>query len=58
MPENPRREVYEDQGKIMISKECEEHGLFENTYWSSSEIYKEAADYGQEGKEYPTPKQK
>ena len=42
----------------MISKECEEHGLFENTYWSSSEIYKEAADYGQEGEGISNPKQK
>lgn len=51
-------EVYEDQGKIMISKECEEHGLFENTYWSSSEIYKEAADYGQEGEGISNPQTK
>ena len=51
-------ELYEDQGKIMISKECEEHGLFENTYWSSSEIYKEAADYGQEGEGISNPQTK
>lgn len=42
----------------MISKECEEHGLFENTYWSSSEIYKEAADYGQEGEGISNPQTK
>lgn len=51
-------EVYEDQGKIMISKECKEHGVFENTYWSSSEIYKEAVDYGQEGKGISNPQTK
>lgn len=51
-------EVYEDQGKIMISKECKEHGVFENTYWSSSEIYKDAADYGQEGEGISNPQTK
>ncbi len=42
-------EVYEEQDKIMIRKECQEHGNFENTYWSSSKMYHEAADYGHKG---------
>ncbi len=42
-------EVFEDQERIMIKKECPEHGEFENTYWQSSEIYHKAADYGQRG---------
>lgn len=33
-------EVYEKNRKIMIKKECKEHGVFENTYWSDSDIYK------------------
>ncbi len=37
-------EVYEDKDKIMIKKECEEHGIFDSTYWGSSEIYKKASE--------------
>lgn len=48
-------EVYEDQDKIMIRKECKEHGKFENTYWSSSEIYHIASDYDYEGKGLENP---
>lgn len=48
-------EVYEDQGRIMIKKECKDHGVFENTYWSSSEIYKEAADYDYNGEGVSNP---
>lgn len=51
-------EVYEDQGKIMIRKECDEHGIFENTYWSSSEIYKKAADYDYIGNGVSNPETK
>ncbi|MDD1774930.1 MAG: radical SAM protein [Methanobacterium sp.] len=51
-------EVYEDQDKIMIKKECEEHGVFENTYWSSSEIYYDASDYDYEGEGLENPKTK
>lgn len=43
-------EVYEDQDKIMIKKECKEHGKFENTYWSNSEIYYIASDYDYKGR--------
>ncbi|HTX60991.1 MAG TPA: radical SAM protein [Methanobacterium sp.] len=49
-------EVYEDQGKIMIKKVCEEHGTFENTYWSSSEIYYDASDYDYTGDGLENPK--
>lgn len=42
-------EVYEDQGKIMIRKECKEHGKFVNTYWSNSDIYYLASDYDYQG---------
>ena len=37
-------EVYEEQGKVMIKKECPEHGTFDNVYWSSSDIYNKAED--------------
>lgn len=49
-------EVYEEQDKIMIKKECKEHGKFENTYWSSSEIYYDASDYDYEGEGLDNPK--
>ena len=32
-------EVYQEDGKIWIKKECPEHGEFNNTYWSDAELY-------------------
>lgn len=37
-------EVYEDKDKIMIKKECKEHGVFNSTYWGSNELYKKASE--------------
>jgi uncharacterized radical SAM superfamily Fe-S cluster-containing enzyme len=48
-------EVYEDQDKIMIKKECKVHGKFDNTYWSSSEMYHIASDYDYKGKGVENP---
>lgn len=48
-------EVYEDHDKIMITKTCKEHGEFTNTYWSSSEIYKNAENYEKVGKGVENP---
>jgi 7,8-dihydro-6-hydroxymethylpterin dimethyltransferase len=48
-------EVYEDNDKIMIKKTCAEHGEFDNTYWSSSEVYKKAKDYGKVGEGIENP---
>ena len=48
-------EVYEDNDKIMIKKTCKEHGEFNNTYWSSSEVYKKAKKYGKVGKGIENP---
>ena len=42
-------EVYEDKDKVMIKKECKEHGKFENTYWSSNELYEIVKEYGKRG---------
>lgn len=42
-------EVYQDRDQIMIKKECKKHGEFENTYWSSKEIYYLASDYDYKG---------
>jgi uncharacterized radical SAM superfamily Fe-S cluster-containing enzyme len=38
-------EVYEEDGKIRIKKECPDHGEFDNTYWSNSDLYKRVADF-------------
>ena len=48
-------EVYEDKDKIMIKKTCKEHGEFNNTYWSSSEVYMKAKDYGKVGRGIDNP---
>ncbi len=42
-------DVFEEHDQIMIKKECPEHGVFENTYWSSEEIYDKASEYDYEG---------
>lgn len=36
-------DVFEEDGKVIIEKECEEHGKFRDIYWSDSELY---AKYG------------
>lgn len=38
-------EVYEENGKIMIKKVCDEHGEFINTYWSDADLYKRADEF-------------
>jgi len=51
-------EVYEEHDQIMIKKECQEHGTFENTYWSSEEIYEKASEYDYEGEGLDNPQTK
>ena len=48
-------EVYKDKEKIMIKKECKEHGNFDSVYWGSDELYKKASksDFKGEGIENP-----
>ncbi|NQE44613.1 7,8-dihydro-6-hydroxymethylpterin dimethyltransferase [ANME-1 cluster archaeon GoMg2] len=43
-------EVYESDGKILIKKRCEEHGEFDDTYWSDAELYHKFARWQYEGK--------
>jgi len=42
-------EIYESDGKILIKKKCEEHGEFEDTYWSDAELYHKFANWQYEG---------
>ena len=32
-------EVFDEDGKILIKKTCDEHGEFVNTYWSDDKLY-------------------
>lgn len=38
-------EVFEEDGKILIKKTCDEHGEFVNTYWSDAELYHKVEGY-------------
>lgn len=38
-------EVYDEDGKIWIKKDCPEHGHFNNTYWSDSKLYKRVSEF-------------
>lgn len=42
-------DVDEDKERVTIVKKCPVHGKFENTYWSSDEIYKNASKYDYKG---------
>ncbi len=48
-------EVDEDKDKVKIIKECPDHGKFENTYWTSDELYKKASEYDYKGKGIENP---
>lgn len=38
-------EVFEEDGEVIIKKECEEHGKFRDIYWSDSELYEKYKKY-------------
>ena len=38
-------EVYDEDGRILIKKTCDEHGEFINTYWSDDELYNRVENY-------------
>ena len=38
-------EVFDEEGKILIKKTCDEHGEFINTYWSDDELYDRVENY-------------
>ena len=42
--------IIESDGKILYEKECEEHGKFQDIYWSDAELYKRAERFRWEGK--------
>ena len=48
-------EVYEEDGKVWIKKECLEHGEFNNTYWSDAELYDRVDQYDSLAKDLENP---
>ncbi|WP_456478747.1 tetraether lipid synthase Tes [Geoglobus ahangari] len=47
--------VYEENGKVMISKRCEEHGEFVDVYWGDAEMFRKAMNYAHDGHGLATP---
>ncbi|HII83640.1 MAG TPA: radical SAM protein [Methanobacterium subterraneum] len=48
-------EVFEEEGKVMMKKDCHEHGNFHNVYWSSYNRYNEAEKNNYKGKGVKNP---
>jgi uncharacterized radical SAM superfamily Fe-S cluster-containing enzyme len=42
-------EIYGEYGKVMIRKECKDHGKFKDVYWSSAEQFNRAFGFGYQG---------
>ncbi|MEM4188338.1 MAG: hypothetical protein QXN56_04165, partial [Candidatus Hadarchaeum sp.] len=43
-------EIIERDGKVWIKKECPEHGVFEDLYFSSYEWYRRAQTFARDGR--------
>ncbi|MHA2429140.1 MAG: tetraether lipid synthase Tes, partial [Candidatus Hermodarchaeia archaeon] len=41
--------VYEEDGNVMMKKECKEHGEYKETYWSSASEFHRAFKYAYKG---------
>jgi uncharacterized radical SAM superfamily Fe-S cluster-containing enzyme len=39
-------EVYEEDGRILMKKSCEEHGEFDDIYWSDADLYEKFTQWG------------
>uniref|UniRef100_A0A7C3RAL2 Radical SAM protein n=1 Tax=Archaeoglobus fulgidus TaxID=2234 RepID=A0A7C3RAL2_ARCFL len=48
-------EVYEENGKVMIRKVCDEHGEFVDVYWGDAEMFKKASRFAADGHGIATP---
>ncbi len=42
--------VYEENGRVMISKVCDEHGEFVDVYWGDSQMFRKAMRFAHDGK--------
>ena len=50
--------IFEDNDKVIIKKECPEHGLFQELYWSDYEQYIRAEKYRYDGEGLSNPRTK
>jgi len=46
-----KAEIVEKDGKVVIKKQCSEHGSFNDVYWKNAELYHWAEDYSQKTSE-------
>lgn len=51
-------ELLEEDGKIIIRKECAEHGRFSDLYWSDAEHYKRTVEHRNDGTGVENPRTK
>jgi uncharacterized radical SAM superfamily Fe-S cluster-containing enzyme len=49
-------EIYEDGGKVFIRKECPEHGVFQELYWSDYDQYVRAEKFRYDGEGIQNPR--
>ncbi len=49
-------EIYEEEGKVFIKKECPEHGSFQELYWSDYDQYQRAEEFRYEGEGIENPR--
>ncbi len=48
-------EVFAENGKVYIEKECKKHGKFTELYWGSYKLYKKAKKYAAQGRGLSNP---
>lgn len=51
-------EIYEEEGKVRISKTCPEHGEYTDLYWGDFELFRRAEKYANEGVVMENPRTK
>ncbi len=47
--------VFEENGKVLVKKVCEEHGEFVDVYWGDAEMFKRAKKFAHDGHGVETP---
>ncbi len=48
-------EIFDEDGKVWISKECKKHGRFDDLYWGSTEMYRKAERFAKDGRGVSNP---
>ena len=48
--------IFEEDGKVMIEKECAEHGKFKDVYWSNVDLYLKVEAYAYDGEGIENPR--